>query len=360
MIKNIAVVFGGRSCEHEISILSALQVMSALDKKYHIVPIYISKDAQLYSGKDFKDLSFYKNLKQLLKKKDRIILQRDESEVYCIKGAFNKTVIDFVIPVMHGMNGEDGALQGYLEILNIPYGGSNMLSCAMAQSKVSSKIILQNHHIPTLDYNVICEGNIKSKFLPAIIKPDRLGSSIGIQIVRHEKEWESKCHEALLYDEQCIVEPFIEKFREINCSVMKVHDEIVCSSLEEVAHEDDILSFKNKYEGMNKKGSGSHHLHPELNESIEADIKEIAKKVYQCFRFEGLIRIDFMLIDDVIYVNEINTTPGSYAFYLWEHKNMEELLEEVIREGILVYQRKLGQITSFDSEVLFHYQGSKK
>ena len=361
MIKNIAVMFGGRSCEHEISILSAIQVMSALEDRYHIIPLYLTKQGEMYSSDLFKEIESYQDMKELLKKKDLVSLKREGAEVYCVKGKFHKEIIDFVLPIMHGTNGEDGAIQGYLEIFNLPYAGSSVLPAALAQSKITSKILFEHYQIPTLNFHVIDDENREYEFLPCIIKPDHLGSSIGIQIVKEKEEWDAKSQEALLFDDRCLVEPYIDEFREINCSVMKCKGEILCSHLEEVQRSDSILSFKDKYESSSsKKGNGSHLLDLDLSEEIKETIYNIAKKVYASFQFQGVIRIDFMLIENEVYVNEINTIPGSYAFYLWKEKTMCTLLEEAIKEGVLLYQRKMGQITSFQSDVLFHFQGTKK
>lgn len=360
MIKKVAVIFGGRSCEHEISIITALQVMNALKEKYHIIPIYISKNGEFYSDAKYMNIAMYQKDPDFLKKKDRVYLNREDQEVYCVKNWFKKEVIDFVIPVLHGTNGEDGAIQGFLEILNVPYCGCSHLSAALAQSKTMSKKIMEYHHLSTLPYKKVTSIETEIPFLPCIIKPDRLGSSIGIGIVDNENEWQKKVGEALLYDDVCLVEPYIKDFREINASFMRVNDEIQYSHLEEVLKEDEILSFKDKYSSKGTKESAKRILNPQINEKIAQTIIELGKKAYACFEFDGVVRIDFMVIDEKVYVNEINTIPGSYAHYLWKEKGMLLLLEECMQEGMKRYRKKITKISSFDSDVLFHYKKGKK
>lgn len=356
MISNVLVIFGGRSCEHDISIISALQVIQGLQKKYHVYPLYISKDGVMYSSSKMNEVSYFSNLNKVEKRKNKVLFVKDKKEAY-LKKWFYKIRIDFVIPVMHGKNGEDGSIQGYLNILNVPYAGNDLLTSAIAQSKIDSKILMNYYQIPTLEYSYISDYNKQPSFFPCIIKPNTLGSSIGIQIVKEKSMWKEKVEEALLYDELCLVEPFIESFREINCSVMKKNNEICVSELEEVQKSDEILSFEDKYKSLkNKNGPSKRIMKPLLEDTLKDEIYSIAKKMYDVFHFTGVIRIDFMVIKDKVYVNEVNSIPGSYAFYLWKNKDMGTLLEEVIKESFYNYQKDLFKIQVFSSNVLENYK----
>lgn len=359
MISNVLVIFGGKSCEHDISIISALQVIQGLQRKYHVYPLYISKEGVFYSTAKMSEVSYFSNLSNIEKMKYRVSLVRGKKEAY-LKKKWKKIRIDFAIPVMHGKNGEDGSIQGFLNILNIPYAGNNLLTSAIAQSKIESKILMNYYQIPTLDYTYISDNYKNSSFFPCIIKPNTLGSSIGIQIVKDKTKWQEKVEEALLYDELCLVEPFIEEFREINCSVMK-RDTIICvSELEEVQKSDDILSFEDKYKSLKSKSVTSKRIvKPLIDENIKNEIYDIAKKMYDSFRFTGVIRIDFMIIKDKVYVNEVNSIPGSYAFYLWKNKDMETLLNEVIKESLFYYHKNECKIHMFSSNVLENYKSGR-
>lgn len=360
MISNVAVIFGGRSCEHEISILSALQVMNALKDSYHIIPIYITKESEMYSDQSMIDIETFKSSEEM-KKRWMCTLIRNKSEVYRKRiGLFNSMErIDFVIPVMHGLHGEDGSIQGYLEMLNVPYAGCDILASASCMSKIRTKQLLQYFNIPTLKFYEVNNNYKENQWVPCIIKPDQLGSSIGIQIVHEDYEWKEKVETALLFDEKCLVEPFIEDFDEINCSVRRKDGEIILSDLELVKKGEEILSFSDKYEQRSSgKVNNDRIIHPNLNEKCEKEIRKLAVEIYEKLNLNGIIRIDFMRINNKLYVNEINTIPGSYAFYLWED-DFKQLLESVMKESLFAYQQRECKIVSFDSNVLFQFNGSK-
>lgn len=360
MISNVAVIFGGRSCEHEISILSAIQVMNALKDTYHIIPIYITKESEMYSDRSMLDIETFRS-NDGMKKRWLCTLVRKKAEVYKRRlSLFNAMErIDFVIPVMHGLHGEDGSVQGYLEMLNVPYAGCDILASAICMSKIRCKQLLQYFDIPTLAFYEIDHNNKDKKWFPCIIKPDRLGSSIGIQIVHDEYEWKQKVEQSLLFDEKCLVEPFIEQFDEINCSVRRKDKEIIISDLELVKKGAEILSFSDKYEQRSSgKVNNDRIIRPILDEECSKQIKMLAIKIYEKLNLNGLIRIDFMRINNELFVNEINTIPGSYAFYLWED-DFKGLLESVMKESLFAYQQRECKIVSFDSNVLFEFNGSK-
>lgn len=356
MLTQIAVLFGGNSCEHEISIISALQVMHTLKEKYEVIPIYISKQGSLYSNELMFNIEYFKQDTMCIEK-DKVLLIKDEN-ILKLKKKWKHINIDLCFPIMHGTCGEDGSIQGYLTLLNVPYVGNSISSSAIAQSKILTKQLLELHQIPQLEYNVINKQLFYNEIYPCIIKPNKLGSSIGIQVVLSKNEYVKAVQKALQYDEQCIVEPYIKNFREINCSVLKKEGKIYCSNLEEVSHNDNILSFSDKYEAANKLGEHKRNLTPIMTGLQQQQIYDIAEKVYHIFEFRSVIRIDFMVIDDKVYVNEVNSIPGSYAYYLWDYSFIE-LLELEIKEAIHYFMMQENLITSFESNVLCSPYGFK-
>ena len=233
MIK-VGVIFGGESVEHEVSIITAVQAMNYMDqKKYEIVPIYISKDRNWYTGESLREMSTYKDLSlvptlakevTLTKKDDEFILQKKN-------GLFKGTVetIDVAFPIVHGKGVEDGSLSGYLETLGIPYVGPSMLGAAIGQDKVVQKQVMQASNIPVVNYtwfydyeyqsdeeNIIKE--IKKLSYPVIVKPARLGSSVGIAVAKSDEQLKEAIEEAIKYDEKIVVEAMVKNLKEVDCS----------------------------------------------------------------------------------------------------------------------------------------------
>lgn len=379
----VGVAFGGQSVEHEISILSAMQVMHALDKeKYEVIPMYFSKEKTLFSDPSLKDLKRYKDLLVLEKQCVSYHLIRDQQHVYLEADSrrfFQKKIeLDIVLPVMHGTNGEDGVFQGYLEMIGIPYCGSAVLGAAIGQDKVIMKQVLMHAHIPVIDWcYVTCFDELDEVFYkriehlnyPVILKPANLGSSIGIQYVSSKEQLNDALQEAFRYDEKVVIEHAIEHLKEINASVMGDLSHSEVSVLEEVNKHDHILSFHDKYEGNGKsKGmvSASRNIPANISKEIQEQIETLAKRTFKELHAKGIARIDFMVDEDTkqIYVNEINTIPGSLSFYLWEPKGITftRLLDRIIAIGLDNYRRQQQRITSYSTNILQTFeqgQGNK-
>lgn len=369
---NAAVMFGGESVEHEISILSAMQVMQALDKeRYEVFPIYIAKDHTMYQDVSLWELDTYRDLDSLMKNMRKVNLIREGNHVVIepLKHSLftKKQVIDIVLPVIHGTNGEDGTIQGYLEMLKVPYCGCRVLGAAIGQDKVIMKEILDYHHIPTCPwfyatmYDDLKEIMDKGEELgyPLIVKPANLGSSVGIGIAENEKEFQSCLEEGFQYDRKVLVEKVVVKLREINASVMGNARTSEVSQLEEVLKSDEILSYQDKYQGNDKtKGmvSASRILPAALSEAKQKEIEEMAKRTFHELNAQGICRIDFLMDDEsgMVYVNEINTIPGSLAFYLWKGKGYDftTLMDQWIALAIEEEKHKDQQITAYDTNIL--------
>lgn len=385
----VAVLFGGESVEHEVSIISAKQAMEALDQeKYEVIPVYISKNRDFYCGEELKDLKNYKDMKALLERVPQVVLVKKNQKVWIEpvkKGFFTKPInsIDIAIPVVHGTNGEDGTLQGYLEMLKIPYVGCDVVGAAVGQDKVVMKHILQNSGIPNapwfwlygheFDLNKV-EYLKKAKKLgyPLVLKPACLGSSVGIVIAHNEEEFIAGIEEASQYDFKIVVEKMIENLREINCSVLGSCFGAKVGELEEVGKNDEILSFKDKYQGNATKGtkqSGSKGMAstarivpaPVTEEEAET-IKELALKTFSALGSSGVCRIDFMMDSRTkeIVVNEINTIPGSLAYYLWSPVGVDftQLMDELIKIALERFRKKEKMIFSYDTNLLESYSES--
>lgn len=370
----IGVFFGGKSVEHEVSIISALQVIENLDKqKYDIIPIYISKDNKFYSSEFLSDINRYKDLDEIVRLSDEVYFTHENGSLLVNKkdGLLKKVLfkIDIVFPVVHGLNVEDGTLEGFLEMYNIPYVGCDVCSSAVGMNKIIFKKVLESSNIPVIEYDTLniseFEQDSKKAFekikdklsLPIIVKPANLGSSVGIEIIKDEKEFVPKMQQVFEFCENVLIERCITNLREINCSVVGDFSSQEVSVLEEPIKEDEILSYKDKYLGNGKggklskmggKSSGmaslTRKIPAQLDKDQEDEIYNLAKNTFKLLNCEGISRIDFILDGDnnKIYVNEINTIPGSLSFYLWEPKGVKfsELLDKAIRIAIKRQERR--------------------
>lgn len=370
----LGVAFGGESVEHEISILSAMQVIQALDKeKYDIFPMYYTKEKVLYCDEQLKDIDVYKDMDKLMQSLKPCTLLHDHQNHYIEElGGFFKRKrkrIDMVLPVMHGTSGEDGVFQGYLEMLGIPHTGSAVLGAAIGQDKVIMKQVLENVKVPIVPWFYATVYDLKDMDMifsraeeltyPMIIKPSNLGSSIGIEIVENKEQLHKALIEAFQYDEKVVVEKVIQQLKEVNISVMGDLSIINISCIEEVMKADHILSYHDKYEGGAKtKGmaSAKRIIPANLDDETSEEVRMLAKKTFHELHSAGIVRIDFMIdeADGSVYVNEINTIPGSLAFYLWEKTGVSftELLDRYIQLGLDAYKRKERMIFSYQTNIL--------
>ena len=377
----LAVMFGGRSVEHEISVISAIQAIGAVNKeKYEVIPIYITKNNEMYVGEHIGDIEAYKNISKLLSESTRVNLISDEGRALIVKyphKAFSKDVIDYIdiaFPVVHGTNVEDGTLQGYLKMLNLPYVGCDVLSSAVGMDKYVMKTVLKDNGIPVLD--CVCLNSkdfddepekiiekIEGRFsYPVIVKPINLGSSIGISKARDTDSLETALANAFDFADRVLVEPAIENLREINCSVLGDRTSARASVCEEPLNATDILSYEDKYIGNSSKSgskgmaSTSRQIPADIPKETEDEIRAMAVEAFKVLGCSGVSRIDFMIDtkENKVWLNEINTIPGSLSFYLWEPAGVDytELIDEMISLA-LKREREQESITySFDTNVL--------
>lgn len=369
---NVGVIFGGKSVEHEISIISAVEAMGYMDtNKYNVIPIYIDKDGTWYTGEHLKDIINYRDI-ELVKRyaKKVCLIRKDKSCILQSLGLFKRTIniIDIVFPIGHGLYMEDGSLQGYLNMLGVPYVGSGVVASAIGQDKVFMKQILSCNNIPTTNYIWFTSKEFssnKKKVLekintlsyPMYVKPANLGSSIGISRVTSEQELVAGIKEAIKFDNKIIVEEEIKHVKEVNISVLGTYDNLETSELEEINVNDEFFTFKEKYvENYSKVVKKGKKANPLLSKEMVEDLKEYAINTFKAINARGVARIDFLIDDKTkkIYVSEINTMPGSLSLYLWlpKKKSQSELINDLINIAIEEYKNKQNLILSFNNNLL--------
>jgi D-alanine-D-alanine ligase len=361
--KKVAVLFGGRSVEHEVSVITGAQVMENIDKeKYDVVPIYIDKEGKWFTGDSLKEFENFKNSN--LNDLQEIVL----------------SAIDIIFPTIHGTNGEDGTIQGLFELMNIPYVGGGVLASSVGMDKILMKDVFKSNGLPIVDYLWFYrsrweddkEGIIndieKTLGYPIFVKPANLGSSIGISKAKDRDSLIHAIEIAIRYDRKIIIEKAVENPREINCAVMGYDDKVESSLCEEPLGWEEILTFEDKYVKSNVKGmgkEGSRRIIPaEIDDSIRERIEDVAKKSFMAIDCSGNARVDFLIDkNNNIYINEINTLPGSVAFYLWEDKgySFKKLIDKMIDIAIKVHENKNENMYSYDADLFnkVHLGGTK-
>ena len=380
MKTTVGVVFGCPSVEHEVAIISALQAIQSLDEeKYDIFPIYISKEGDWYWGEDLFDIENFKDMDSLLEDCEKILVSphAEDGTVFVYPHSFfNKkplAVIDVFLPVMHGAYGEDGSIQGFFEMTGIPYTGPSTLAAAAGMDKVAQKALCKMGGVPVLDcfwfYSLQWAESeediieyIERKFIyPVIVKPADLGSSIGIKIADGRDELIDAIETAAQYSEKILVEHAIRNLREVNIAVLGDACQAEVSAIEEPLNAGEILSFSDKYlQADGGKSSGmatlKRRIPADIPEETAARIRNYALDTFYCMNGRGVWRMDFMIDEDngKIYLNEVNTIPGSLAFYLWEPKGLSypKLLDRLIQIALRAKQRKKTMISSFNSNIL--------
>lgn len=327
---NVAVIFGGKSGEHEVSLMSATNVIKAMDKdKYHIYMIGITKNGQWMAYKGDVDKIIDGSWEA-----EAAELERDETINLLFSGIFKGEQgarIDAVFPVLHGPNGEDGTIQGLFELLDIPYVGCGVLSSALGMDKVFSKQLFRTAGLPIGDYEVVMKSdllkdaekvisNLESDFnYPVFVKPANMGSSVGISKAHNREELTAALREAAKYDRKLLVEEYIN-CRELECAVLG-NNEPMASGIGEIIPSHEFYDYEAKYFD---DGKSVLVIPAELDEKKAKEIKSIAIKAFKALDCSGMARVDFFMEKSTgkIYLNEINTIPGftKISMYpkLWE------------------------------------------
>ena len=382
----VAVLFGGKSTEHEISIISAIQAIGYINReKYEVIPVYITKNNDFYVGELIDKIEEYTHIPQLLQKSTKVIFVKDGDRVslmrYPMKKFGNNVIntVDIAFPIVHGTNVEDGTLQGYLATLGLPVVGCDVLSSAVGMNKYVMKTVLKDNGIPVLDCKCYTwkdyedvEGlvaKIEGAFnYPVIIKPLNLGSSIGIKKAKDREELLEALDLGFEFSKKILVERAITELKEINCSVLGDYESAEASECEEPVNTDDILSFEDKYIGGAKGAKGAksggskgmaslkRKIPADISDEMRSRIRKMAVDAFICLGCSGVSRIDFMIDKSTneVYLNEINTIPGSLSFYLWEPLGMkyEHLLDNMIQLALKADRESHKVVYSFETNVL--------
>jgi D-alanine-D-alanine ligase len=386
MKTKIGVFFGGRSVEHEISVISGLQAIDALDKeKYEAVPVYITKQGRWYTGPELLDSDNYRDTKRLTKRSTEVYMVPEFGNHRLYKknkplfGAGVAVELDIAMPVLHGTGGEDGCFQGLLELTGIPYVGCGVLSSAVGMDKIAMKMMLAQNGIPVIDYVWFTDkqwGHERDKLLsaiegkmdyPVIVKPANLGSSVGISRAANREELIRAVGGAQQYSSRILVERMVETLREINCSVVGSADNHNTSVCEEPLRSGEILSYADKYMagGKNSKGmqSTKRRIPADLSQDVSDEIRRLAGETFRVLSCEGVSRVDFIIDERTshIYVNEINTIPGSLSFYLWEATGFpfSELMDMLVNQALRRSREGELKTTSYEANI-FNMGGSGK
>ena len=402
MSLKVAVIYGSRTCEHDVSIVSALQAMDNLDKnEYEIVPVYIARDGQWYTGRLLRNITFYSAFKPELVTHVAPVMSEDgkltlmpvtsiaphgfKGMVKVLMSNMNlgeDTVekCDVVLPVMHGMNGEDGTLQGLLELFNVPYTSTGVLGSALGMDKIAMKQFFRGCGLPVVDgmWFARSEWNKNHEEVlnlvesscpyPVYVKPANLGSSIGISRATDRQSLIKAIETAVEYDRRILVERGIEKPVEINCSALRIKGEVRASLCEMPASWEEFLTFDDKYLRGSKSGKGqgmeslARKVPAPISDELTQRIQQMTTQVYNAMDCKGVVRIDYMLDGDELYINEINIIPGSLAFYLWEPLGIsfKEMLDCMIEDAFTAYAEKNRSVFSYDSSILRSVQGGLK
>lgn len=382
----LGVIFGGESVEHEVSIISAVQAMNKMDaEKYEIIPIYITKDREWYTGDSLKDIEVYQDLELLKRYSKNVVLYCKKGKfILQSKGFFKRTVkeVDMIFPIVHGTNVEDGVLQGYLRSIGVPFVGSDVYSAAVSQDKIFQKQIFKDAELPItsfvwffdteyLDDSEAIIKKIEKLKYPVIVKPATLGSSVGIKVANNKEELEKAIEDAICYDNKIVVEEVVNNLVEVNISLLGNYEHVNLSEIEQVMSDNDLLTYEDKYIGGSKKNgraskgmaSAARKIPADIPEKMKEEVRNIAKEAFRVLNSSGVVRIDF-LIDKKskkVYINEINSCPGSLAFYLWEPtgKDYSELLDDMVNIAIKDYKKRVNKTHSFETNILQGFAGSK-
>ena len=381
--KQLGVIFGSRSCEREVSIISAIQLMRHADtEKYDVIPVYIDEHGGWYTGEKLKDIHSYQPFQPNQAGIVRVYLDMTSGSGALLttergKGLFSREEIravariDVFVVVMHGMNGEDGTLQGMLELANVPYTSSGVGASALGMDKILMKQFFRGADLPVLpsvwytmtefqaDPGRILKETEEVLGYPVYVKPAKLGSSIGVSRAENGEELREALELAFEYDRRVLVEKGLTKPVELNCSVLGYDGETTASPIEMPISGEEFLDFKEKYlAGGGSKGMASLHrvLPAPIEDDLRIRIQEMSKSIFRMMDCKGVVRIDYMFDRDSggLYITEINVIPGSLAFYLWENAGMpyRELIDRMVELAEKAHLDKNQANYAYTSDIL--------
>lgn len=379
--KKVAVFFGGRSPEHDVSVISGLQVLQAIDGAlYDAFPVYVSPNGAWYIGDVLRQRANFLLSADNLKRVTEVTLdvQGTRGGVLLPKktpffGTATPVTFDIALPVFHGLYGEDGNIQGLFELANVPYAGMRTKASAILMDKITTKYFLKALDIPTLDFAVLRRPDqgylipeeqlnelLRPVGFPCILKPAHLGSSIGVAKANNVDEAKALLPAIFEFDDIAIAEPFVQNLVEYNVSVSKVSGRVLTSAVERPKANDELLDFKQKYmsggddKGGNKMSGNktfspasegmlslTREINPDMPAGMEDKIRDWTQRLFEAIDGTGAPRIDFIGNSETneIWMNEVNPCPGSFGYFLWEASKGEpvfftDLLTSMIVEAI--------------------------
>lgn len=395
---SIAVIFGGRTCEHEVSIISGLQAADALNpESYDVTRVYIASNGEWYVGEKLKDIQFYKHFDPAqvthvfpAGSQGKLRLIAEEAPAKKLLGLFGGGAgglhtlceCDVALPVMHGLNGEDGTLQGMLELFNVPYTSAGVMGCAIGMDKVACKQVMHDIGLPVLPGHFVerdrwyqhpeeCMDEIEALLpYPMYVKPANLGSSIGISRADDRMKLEEAMDVAASYDRRILIEKGVEQLIEVNCSVVGYGSDVRASVLEmPVTQGKGFLTFAEKYlnnagaKGSQGMKSASRVIPAPIGDELTERIQQMAIKAFRALDLKGVVRIDFIIdgATNEVYINEPNVIPGSLAFYLWEPTGLkfDKLLDKMVEDAFKASADKNRSVFSYQSVILDKMNGAK-
>ena len=378
----LGVLFGGKSVEHEVSIITGYQVIAAADAaRYEVIPVYLDRDNLWFIGDELKDISFFRQDVPPMNRLTRVYPVPDpargklllmETEAGVLRKP-RQVVLDVVLPATHGTFVEDGSLQGLLDFAGVPYASSNVRGSTVGMDKELTKAVLAAAGLPHLPYRIAARSNWesnKSEVLsnlealaayPLFVKPAALGSSVAVGRASGRVELERALDLALAFSERALVEPALDRAIEINCSILDGDPPIV-SVLEQPVRTNNLLSFDEKYKSGGKKGAkksgmaSQQRLIPApLSKETTGRIRDLAVRAFLAVGAGGVARVDFLINEQgECFINELNNIPGSLSFYLWEPlgKSFRELIDRLVERAIEVNRRRYRTTFAFDANLL--------
>lgn len=379
----LGVIYGSRSCEREVAIISAVQLMNHVDRdKYDVVPVYISEQGVWYTGSTLRDIKAYTPFNPDAKGVEQVYLDVTAGSGALIanrpgKGLFGKPQqvvvarLDVCIIVMHGLNGEDGTLQGMLELANLPYSSTGVAGSAIGMDKIMMKQFFRGAgDLPVLpdcwftrsmwekDHNAVLDEAEKLGY-PVFVKPANLGSSIGVSRADDRESLIDALELAFDYDRRVLIEKGLDKPIELNCSVLGYDDDVEASPIEMPISAEKFLDFKEKYlaSGGSKGMASLHRILPApIPDELRDRIQSLSKEIFQMLDCKGVVRIDYMWDknSDGLYITEINTIPGSLAFYLWENAGVKysQLIDRLVQHAKRAHEDRNLRNYAFTSDIL--------
>ncbi|QUA53727.1 D-alanine--D-alanine ligase family protein [Aristaeella lactis] len=383
MKKTIGVIFGSRSCEREVAIISAVQLMRHIDtEKYNTVPVYIDETGNWYTGEKLMDINTYKPFRGDQKGIVKVFPDLSSASGALLTlnrgtGLFSREKIeiaariDVYIVVMHGLNGEDGTLQGLLELANVPYTSTGVAGSALGMDKIMMKQFFRGAGLPVLpgiwfsrsafrsDRDSVAKQVEKEIGYPVFVKPANLGSSIGVSRADDRESLYDSLELAFEYDRRVLVEKGLDKPVELNCSVKGYDDDVQASPIEMPLNSDGFLDFGDKYlaSGGSKGMASLHRVLPApIEDSLRDEIQEMSRTIFRLLDCKGVVRIDYMFDreSEKTYITEINTIPGSLAFYLWENAGIpySSLINDMIEYAERAHADKNTANYAYTSDIL--------